>query len=413
MRVLILSHLFPSRRDAAAGMFVLQQAKRLRAAGIDTVVISPTPWAPRIMAWHPSVRKHMVVPRYATVDGFDVEHPRVPSLPKNRGFSVEGFSYYLFCRGLVRKHMLERGGFDLIHAHTIMPDGFGAVLLGRELNLPVVCTVHGSDIKVYPQDSRAVAWASKWALERVTGVIAVSEDLKRSVLAMADTCTVTVAHNGADPELFAQRPKPDARRSLGLPPDKKVISFVGYFRADKGLSYLLRAFARLQRRDVVLALVGDGPLKGAIMSEAEQLGIKDLCTFAGAQPHGNIPTWLCASDCLVLSSLTEGLPTILPEAMLCRVPVIATPVGGIPEIVRTGETGLLVPCRDAEAMSRAMCRVLFDTSFAAQLAERAYDFALNALTWKANAHRTISVYESALQSWRSVHRDSAPQVQSA
>jgi teichuronic acid biosynthesis glycosyltransferase TuaC len=305
--------------------------------------------------------------------------------------------HYLSCRRVLRKLLAQGGTFDLIHAHTIMPDGFGAVLLGREFNLPVVCTVHGSDITVYPQENRAVAWATTWALRRVARLITVSEDLKRKVIAMVGPRDVLVAHNGADPAIFKPASKRDARLALGLPADKKILCNIGYLRADNGPEFLLKAFARLELRDTLLCLVGDGPLREAVISQAQRLGISDFCIFAKAQPHERIPLWLAAADGLVLCSLAAGLPTILPEAMLCRVPVIATAVGGIPEIVRAGKTGLLVPCKDSEALAHAMSDLLSNSRCAAEMADRAYVFAIDALTWNANARKTIAVYESVLR----------------
>lgn len=406
MRVLVLSHLFPNKRDAAAGTFVLEQVKQLQAAGIEVVVVSPTPWAPRFLAWHRSVKKHIGIPVGETVDRFEVEHPRVPVLPRNLSFPVEGFGYYAACRGRVRRFMSE-GGIDLIHAHTIMPDGFGAVLLGREFNVPVVCTVHGSDISVYPRESRAVAWATKWALKRVTRLIAVSEDLKRKVVEMIGPCEISVAHNGADPNVFKPESQIDTRATLGLPLDKKIVCFVGYFREDKGLPYLLEAFARLRRDDTILCLVGDGPLRSEVSAQAERLGIAKSCLFAGAQPHARVAQWLAAADCLVLSSLTEGLPTILPEAMLCRVPIITTPVGGIPEVVRASETGLIVPCRDSEALARAMNDLLSTPNLASELSQRAFVFAREKLTWSANARATISAYDAALRARKTASQEAS------
>jgi len=277
-----------------------------------------------------------------------------------------------------------------------MPDGFAAVLLGREFDLPVVCTVHGSDINVYPKESCGVAWATKWALKRVARLIAVSEDLKRNVIAMIGQHDVLVAHNGADPKIFKPTSKSDARLALGLPAEKKILCYVGYFRPEKGIEFLLEAFARLKRRDTLLCLVGDGPLRDVLTSQAQRLGISDLCIFAGTQPHERIPLWLAGADGLILSSLTEGLPTVLPEAMLCRVPVIATAVGGIPEIVRTGETGLLVPSQDSKALAYAMDELLAHPRRTAQMVDRAFTVASEAFTWDVNARKTIAAYEAAL-----------------
>jgi teichuronic acid biosynthesis glycosyltransferase TuaC len=395
MKVLILSHMFPNCCDKGAGIFVLEQAKRLRAAGIEAIVFAPTPWAPRKLQFLSSVRKYMEIPERDNVSGFSVEHPRVPLLPKSRGFALSGVLFWLSCRKLLREY-LSHTKIDLIHAHAIMPDGFGAVLLGREFNLPVVCTVHGSDVNVYPRERRSVAWATRWALRRVDQLIAVSENLKQCALALSGPREVQVANNGADPEIFKIQRQNDCRTQLGLPLDRKIICFAGYLRPEKAIHVLLDAFASLPTKDVLLCLAGDGPLRGELTAQAERLGISQSCIFAGSQPHDRISLWLGAADCLVLCSLSEGLPTVIPEAMLCRVPVVATPVGGVPEIVCDGKTGLLVPPGQAAELSRAINRILSDKQFADELAQNAYNFATESLTWDANARKTIAVYKAAL-----------------
>jgi glycosyltransferase involved in cell wall biosynthesis len=384
--------MFPNERDPGAGVFVLDQAEALAQQGIRPVIVSPTPWAPRWLAWLASVRSYAVVPRRSPVGRFLVERPRVLTLPKRWGFALSGVLFYLSCRGRL-KQLLRREMISVIHAHTVMPDGFAAVLLGREFRIPVVCTGHGSDLNVYPQNSRLVRWTSRWTLRRVEKVVTVSDNLRRVAVELAGRREIAVVHNGADESRFVAGDKREARRRLHLRVEDKLVTFVGYLRSEKALDYLLRAFAMLARDDVRLALVGDGPLKPELMALAEELGISERCLFAGMRPHTEVPRWLAASDCMVLCSLSEGLPTILPEAMLCRVPVIATPVGGIPEVVRDGDTGLLVPCRDAAELAAALERVLTDTQLAQDLSRRAEVLARASLTWDSNARQMLAIYE--------------------
>jgi teichuronic acid biosynthesis glycosyltransferase TuaC len=395
MNVLVLSHMFPSSLDANAGIFVLEQAKALREAGATVRIVSPTPWAPRRLALLPSVRKYSVIPVRSAVDDFIVERPRVPTLPKNVGFCWSGVLFYLSCRRLVTT--LVRGqAIDVIHAHTILPDGFAAVLLGREFGVPVVCTAHGSDVNVYPHRNRFVRWASRWALRHADRVIAVSENLKNEALALAGSRDIAIAHNGADTQNFKACPKLEARSRLKLNPAEKLIGFVGYLRPEKGLEYLLEAFASMRRSDARLCIVGDGPLSDSLAAKARELSILDHCQFVGQRPHSEIPLWISAAECLALPSLSEGLPTILAEAMLCGVPVVATAVGGIPEVIRDGETGLLVACRDSCALARALTKLLCDEAFAFQMAARAQEFARSSLTWSGNAQAMLAIYNEAV-----------------
>jgi glycosyltransferase involved in cell wall biosynthesis len=291
---------------------------------------------------------------------------------------------------------MRQTNIGLIHAHTVLPDGFAAVLLGREFALPVVCTAHGSDVNVYPYQNRSVRWASQWALRHVDRMIAVSENLKQAAIALAGTREIAVVHNGADSRSFKALGRQEARNRLKLDSSGKMICFVGYLRPEKGLEYLLEAFAGLGHPDTQLYLVGDGPLKHSLMALAQRLGITGNCRFAGKRPHDEIPLWISAADCIVLSSLSEGFPTILPEAMLCGVPIVATPVGGIPEVIRDGETGLLVPCRTPSALTQALRTLLSNQQLASDMAARAQELARTSLTWADNARRMLSLYREAI-----------------
>ena len=398
MTVLVLSFMFPNDRDSSSGIFVLEQIKALRKAGVTVLVVSPTPWAPRLLKFLPSVRKYAGARPHLVVDGFIIDRPRVPTLPKNLGFAWSGVLFYLSCRRVLAKKMRQTK-IDLIHAHGILPDGFAAVLLGREFHMPVVCTAHGSDVNVYPFMNRFVRWASRWALRRIDRLITVSESLKKGAIALAGAREIAVVHNGAESETFSAVEKAEARSRLKLNARGKLVCFVGYLRPEKGVEYLLEAFAGLGRSDTQLCIVGDGPLKETLIAQAERLGILNNCRFVGKQPHKEIPLWISAADCLVLCSLSEGFPTVLPEAMLCHVPVIATPVGGIPEMIRQGETGLLVPCRDASALSEALNSLLSNAKLASGIADRAEALARASLTWSVNATQTMEVYADVLRAF--------------
>lgn len=397
MRVLILSHLFPNSRDPSYGIFVLEQLKILRSMGVDATVISPVPWVPRVLRHLARAQKYRGISRRETVEGFDVEHPAVPMLPGGHLFPLYGLVYYACCRPLVQ-WLQRRAAFDLIHAHTVMPDGCAAVLLGRSLRIPVVCTIHGSDINLYPFRSRGAHWVTGWTLRRIDQLIAVSRALRDRISAWTNGDSAAVVRNGADPTVFCAWPKAEARRLLHLPQDKRIVLFVGYLVKAKGVSFLLDAMTHLSRTDTMLYLVGDGPLKETLACRSYSLAIDHRCIFAGACKHSEVPLWLSAADCLVLPSVTEGLPTILVEAMMCGVPIVSTAVGGIPEILHDRNTGLLVPAANPCALANAIAKILDDPDLAYSMAQRAQAEAQEQLTWEANAKKTKAIYARMLAS---------------
>lgn len=399
MRVLVLSGNFPNPLRPYAGIFVLEQISALRSLGINAVPIAPTPWPPLFLKFMPRVRKYSVIPLHSDDRQFAVERPRVLVLPIGWPFFRSGLVYYLCCRRLIAC-CVRRQRFDLIHAHTIVPDGFAAVLLGREFNLPVVCTVHGSDVNEYPQRSAAARWSTQWALTRVHRLIAVSEQLKSNIFRLAGERQIEVIRNGADAEVFRPWGKTEARHALRIPLEEKTIVFVGRLTELKAIPVLLAALRGMQGVPYRLYLVGDGELRNQLTRMAAELGVAGRCVFIGARPHEEIPQWLSAADCFVLCSKMEGLPTVIPEAMMCGVPIVASHVGGIPEVIQDCETGLLVPPGDPVSLGRAIHRILTDDALQAGLRRHAAEKARVEFTWKANAEKTAAVYQDAVTTYR-------------
>src|SRR6266478_3871247 len=393
--------MFPTPEARTEGIFIIEQMKALCNLGIEMKAIAPTPWAPPMLTFLPNIRKYFCIPKAATMEGIRVTYPRFIAFPRGRFLFLYGLFCYLACRRLVRKHVQE-GGIDLIHAHTIIPDGFAALLLGNEFNIPVVCTVHGSDISIYPHESRATLFVTKWALRRIKHLIAVSEDLGKKVNLLIGARDVKVIRNGADEDLFDANAKAAARTSLGLPDKAKIVLFIGNLLRVKGPEYLLQAVSHVRSSDFLLYIVGDGVLRENLRAQAEQLGISARCVFVGRRPHEEIASWLSAADCLVLSSISEGFPTVIAEAMMCRVPVVATAVGGIPEVVKHGSTGLLVQPRDPASLGGAICSALQNDTNIQIMVNRAEEAARADLTWKANARKTVDVYREALAQYLQV-----------
>lgn len=397
MRVLVLSRNFPNRLWPYSGIFVLDQIKALRGLGVDAVPVAPVAWAPRPLRFLPRVRKYEVIPRRDLQRGVPVEHPRILVTPKEWPLCLSGYFYYRGCRALVARRMREEG-FDLIHVHRVIPDGVAAVLLGRDLGIPVVCTAHGSDVNDYPERSATARRATGWALRHFHKMIAVSECLRQRIIELGGERHVQVVYNGADSALFYPRDRVETRKQLGIPAGRLVLLFVGRLTGVKALPVLLAAIRMMRARPFHLYLVGGGEMRQSLEELVLQLEIKDRCTFVGDQPHEKIPDWLCAADCLVLSSTSEGFPTVIPEAMMCQTPIVATRVGGITEVVRDGDTGLLVPAGDAFSLAHALERMLHDEHLRARIGQRIRTIAEEKFTWIANAKQTFAVYEDALQS---------------
>lgn len=250
---------------------------------------------------------------------------------------------------------------DVVHTQL----EFAAVLgipAARRRGLPTVATLHTLD-EPPPRSRLALHFRlMAWALRRARRVIAVSDITRRHYLGRAGLRPerVVTMYNGIDPSGF-QQGAPErgaARAEWGLDPEAPVLVTVAVQREPKGIQYMLDALPQVAAAfpAVRYLLVGDGPHRPALEEQVALLGLEGRVTFTGARD--DVARLLAAADLFVLPSLTEALPTVVAEAMAAGLPVVATRVGGIPEMVRHGEAALLVPPADPDALAAAVCRLL-------------------------------------------------------
>ncbi|HEU4928899.1 MAG TPA: glycosyltransferase family 4 protein, partial [Candidatus Krumholzibacteria bacterium] len=212
-------------------------------------------------------------------------------------------------------------------------------------------------------------------LRRMDGHIAVAEIQKRRLVEVEGLReeNVRVIYNGVDTIAFRSATPVErsvTRRALGLADDDVVLIAVGSLKPIKGVDVLLHAMAPLVRKQprLRLVVVGDGPDRSALESLARELSMADRVSFLGLR--ADVDVVLRAADALVLPSRTEALPTVLLEAMASGLPVVATRVGGVPEIVEEGRSGLMVPPEDASALGSVLARVATDATLRRSLGER-------------------------------------------
>ena len=206
---------------------------------------------------------------------------------------------------------------------------------------------------------------------------------------------IQICYNGIDLEAFSPL---DVPRPPDLPRDSFVIGVVCALRPEKGLPTLLHAFARVRhlRAGMKLAIVGDGPMLESLRSESAALGIREDCVYALSTEK--VTDWLRAIDIFVLPSLSEALSNALMEAMACGCPVVASNVGGNPELVRSGETGLLFEPADAPGLASALITLIENESLRMRLAEAGARFVREHLSICASAQRMGGIYEQLIES---------------
>ena len=359
VRLLTFSTLYPNAIEPQHGIFVEQRLRHFLNDGDgddrSSLVVAPVPWFPLS---HPAFGRYgsqARVPPSEQRHGIPVLHPRYPLLPKI-GMSVAPFLMAAALRSTLRRVVREQYDFDLIDAHYLYPDGVAAVMLGRALGKPVTITARGSDVNLLGRH-RWPRRLIRRAVSRADGTVTVSAALKTRLVGWgADEGRITVLSNGVDLSMFRPLDREQARRELGLSPP--VLLYVGRLTGLKGIDLALRALRELP--SVHLLLVGGGEEEPPLRQLAASLGVADRVTFTGPLPQERLAAYYSAADASILMSSREGWPNVLLESMACGTPVVATDVGGVPEIVAAPEAGVLVAERSAEGLVRAVRQLLAD-----------------------------------------------------
>jgi len=353
MKVLTFSTLYPHAARPGHGIFVETRLRQLVASGqVHASVVAPVPWFPFRHGAFGEYALHARAPRHEIRDGIEVFHPRFPVLPKI-GSVLTPFLLSRAVAPTLRRLLRDRA-FDLIDAHYFYPDGVAAVMLGKRLGLPVVVTARGTDINLIAQDRLPRAMI-RWAALNAAGVIAVSSALRERLAGLGvPKERIRVLRNGVDLERFAPRSRAELRQALGMA--RATLLSVGNLLAFKGHGIVIEALASLPQCDLVIA--GEGPDRAAFKAIARKAGVAERVRFVGSLSHETLREYYAAADALVLASSREGWPNVLLEAMACGTPVVATNVGGVPEIVTAREAGVVVEERSADAVARAV-RELF------------------------------------------------------
>lgn len=354
MRVLILTKIFPNRAEPRSSPFNRQQFSALSKL-CDVEVLATIPWFPGASAFSRWSRagRLLDVPASDVIDGVTVHHPRFVFLPKV-GHGIAG---PLYAASLARAAMKYEGRVDVVLGSWAYPDGFAAVALARLLGVPAVIKLHGSDMNVVAE-LRGPRMLLSWAMTRAARVVAVSNPLRDKAIALgAAPAAVDVVRNGVDRTRFHPRDRSEARRMLRIG-DGPMALYVGNVERHKGAVDLVQAFSRFRESGSrpELFMVGDG----AAMNECRRIadGAGAPVNFVGPRPHDEIPHWLAAADVLVLPSWNEGTPNVVLEALASGRRVVATSVGGVPDVVSSDSAGVLVQPRDPEALAKATWRAL-------------------------------------------------------
>lgn len=292
---------------------------------------------------------------------------------------------------------LQAGDYALVHTHGYKSNLIGG-LSAKLVDVPTVASIRGYTDRTLPL--RFYKHVDLLALRWFDRILPVSDHVRDRLLkARLPGRRIITVHDGINPGSFQKSASSDAvrlRQQVGLDSTSKVVSTVGRLSQEKGHRYFVESVPQILERfpEAHFLIVGDGPERDSLESLVAGLGIQRAVSFLGYRR--DVAAIMGLSDVVVLASLREAFGDVLIEAMSLAKPVVATAVGGVPEIVRHEETGLLVPAGDPDVIARAITRLLHDPAWARQLGKRGREVMVENFHIDMLARRLALVYQELL-----------------
>lgn len=347
MRITVVTPLFPTNAEPYRGWPLYRTVLELQC--LATVqVVCPVMQVPSWLGLKPrSFRYSPIDPNYSPggVQAVYRAYASIPVLSR----PLNGYR----CGRAIRDAVRESRP-DVILAYWFYPEGFGALQVARQLGVPLVVGSRGSDMRLPDPISRRQA---VYTMKNSDAVLTVSSELRDRALEFGIPAErVHTIRNGIDGTVFKPRRQDDVRPGLGISPRAKVICFVGWLNVTKGVRELIAAARQIAPRfeELRVVMIGQGPLMAEIQAiNSEDPVMRGKIDLLGRRQSAEIAEWMAGSDLLCLPSYSEGCPNVVVEALSCGRPVVATNVGGIPELLDQSN-GIMTPPRSVRALAEAL-----------------------------------------------------------
>lgn len=400
MKVLVLTQSFIRYKSDITSAYLFSLSKEIQTIGVDISVLAP----------HESS-----LPLYEKIDGIGIYRFRYAPC-KFEGLAYRGNMHELVMRSFVNKiifamylvygtikaiEVIRKEKINIIHAHWWVPSGIIALLVSRITGKPYIVTSHGTDVFMMRKLKILVPLA-KMVFKKAKFITVVSNEMKSFLIndIVVPANKIEVFPMPCDFSLFYPI---DESEGSHLPVrEEKIILNIGRLIKWKGHNYLIKAieFLKKKKHNVKLIIIGNGPEEMELKRQVKELNLEDCIEIIPFRPKNELNYFYNLCDVFVLPSitdslgLTEGLGLVSLEAMSCKKPVIGTNTGGIKDIIKDGETGLLVPEKDPQALADAIEKLLENKELVNKLAERGYNFVKNNFTVSKIAGKMVEVYKN-------------------
>ena len=404
MKVCLLTHGYPRYPSDTTAPFIESIAETLEKQGMRVTVLTPdTPKFTRTPSDHSVTLKtyRYFFPRRLQRLGYANTLVNDCALKKYvyllAPFMVLSGIFHLF--QLHRKHR-----FDVIHAHWLLPNGFIGAIVSKLCKIPVVITLHGSDIFVSKLNPIFKAIA-KWTLKHTAMVTSVTPAFLPELAALGvpeeKRCLIP---NGVDPEVFPP-PTPkqltELQNKLSIPEEQRVVFALGRIVLKKGFDILIRALPYVREKcpQTTVIIGGDGSDLARLKTLAKEKGVSDIIRFPGNINRLEVPIYFYLSDLFVLPAVVDpkgnmdGCPIVILEAMACGKPVVSSAISGIPIVVQNDKTGLLVEEKDPDTLAAAIISLLKNPEKREQFGRAGQQRIRHELTWAKTIEQFIDIYQ--------------------
>ncbi|MGM0411163.1 MAG: glycosyltransferase [Bacillota bacterium] len=353
MKILVFTTVFPNKINKNLGLFVKERVKAVSKL-CEIRVIAPIPYFPLDFIFRP---KKKLPPSEEFVDGIKVYHPRFYYIPGFLKF-IDGFFLYLSTFFFIKK-LKKDFEFDLIDSHFAYPDGFAAVLLGKNFAKPVTITLRGTENTLINFKLRK--YAVKFAVKEADKIFSVNQNLinlvKKKLKIKNDFVSIP---NGINLKTFIGNKKETVRKTYNIPADAKVIISVGGLVERKGHHRVLEVLPELKKKipDIFYIIVGGATVEGNNFGYLTKLikenNLKEVVLMTGEVRPSDVNNYLSASDVFVLPTRFEGWANVFFEAMVCGLPVVTTDVGGNREVIKNNKLGIITSFDDKPELKSAV-----------------------------------------------------------
>ncbi len=400
MKILIISHMYPSTFNEVSGIFIHKQVKELKKQGCEIKVISPLPWIPfPINYLSKKWNKYSKISQKVVKEGIEVYYPRFLEFPKTLFFASSGERMFNGIQETVKK-IYKNFKFDIVHSHDALPDGYAGTKISRKYKKPLIVTIHGDDFQQTIFKNSKYKKIIKKIIDFSAKTITVSgklEKIGKKNLQINPNKIIKIS-NGINLNDIRKNMKEDIEKYA----KKRIILSVSNLIKTKGIDLNLQAMVRLKKKylNLIYLIIGEGSERKKLENITKTLGLQNNVRFIGEISYSEVMRYMSFCDILSLPSWNEAFGVVYIEAMAQGKPVIGCKGEGIEDFVENGKTGLLVKPQDVDSLVGVLDFLLSHPEEAQKIGKRARDVILESYTWEKNAEKTIEVYKEVLDNVR-------------